>query len=254
MFDLVIGFFLVKGYNKAVGFSRLRKFNYPFRTNPAWFVFFFLTAQRSFGCLRIQSNKYMQDQQDALPALPISREQPGSTTRKRTTTDSEWGANKRMRKRLHVQPELDSPSAPEAAIHMDWEGVYLPYTVLREIPSSGGTTPWVPSPGVPQSTNANVMTPLHILPRCSLDSSTGQEERDDFSVSDTTPLPLNHLEDLPERRRLVEAYFYALPPLISLRVAILRHTYGAEPVSILGRGTPVDRARTDAWGGKWCGI
>jgi hypothetical protein len=188
-----------------------------------------------------------------------------------------------MRKRLHVQPEvcpslgcrvtplaaarrlfvplsdplptqLDSPSAPEAAIHMDWEGVYLPYTVLREIPSSGGTTPWVPSPGVPQSTNANVMTPLHILPRCSLDSSTGQEERDDFSVSDTTPLPLNDLEDLPERRRLVEAYFYALPPLISLRVAILRHTYGAEPVSILGRGTPVDRARTDAWGGKRCGI
>ncbi|KAJ7701608.1 hypothetical protein B0H14DRAFT_3032147 [Mycena olivaceomarginata] len=202
-----------------------------------------------------QSNKeYIQGQQDALPAFPNSREQPGSTTRKRTATDLEWGVNERMRKRLHVQSEIGSSSAPEAATYMDWKGVYLPHTVLREIPSSGVTTPWMPSPGVSHFTNANVMTPLHILPRWFLDSSTGQEERDDSSVCDIPPLPLNHLEDLPEQRRLVEAYSYALPPLISLRVAILRNMYEAEPVSVLGCGTPVSRARMDAWGGKRHGI
>ncbi|KAJ7862572.1 hypothetical protein B0H13DRAFT_1099433 [Mycena leptocephala] len=153
-----------------------------------------------------------------------------------------------MPKRLHVQSEIGSPSPPEAAIHMDWKG-YLPHTVLRETPSSGMTTP---SPGVSHFTNAHVLTPLHILPRWSLDSSTGQEERNDFSVCDIPPLPLNHLEDFPEQRRLVEAYFYAPPPLISLRVTILRNK--AEPISVLGRGTPVDRARMDAWGGKRHGI
>ncbi|KAJ7790971.1 hypothetical protein B0H14DRAFT_2937490 [Mycena olivaceomarginata] len=204
-----------------------------------------------------QSNtEHIQGQQDALPAFPNLREQPRSTTRKRTTTDSEWGVNERMRKRLRVQSEIGSPSAPAAAIHIhvDWKGVYLPHTVPREIPSSGVTTPSMPSPGVSHFTNANVMTPLHILARWSLDNSTGQEERDDFSVCDIPPLPLNHLEDLPEQRRLVEAYFYALPPLISLRVAILRNTYEAEPVSVLGRGTPVDRPRMDAWGAKRHGI
>ncbi|KAJ7879759.1 hypothetical protein B0H14DRAFT_3858332 [Mycena olivaceomarginata] len=199
------------------------------------------------AALASRSNKeYVQGQQDVLPALLSSRAQLASTTRKRTTTDSERGVDETMRKRLHVQPEIGSPSAPAPAMHMDRKGVYLPRTALQEIPPLGA----IPlSPGGPYFTNTNVMTPLHILPRRSLDSSTGQEGRDDFSVTDILRLPLNHSEVLLEQQRLVAAYFYALPILTCLRVSILRNT-GAEPTSVLGRGTPVDRARADAWGGK----
>ena len=169
---------------------------------------------------------------------------------------------------------MKKTSEPKIQIQMGWKGgergagtCVLPKTVLWEILtwSSGVTTPWITGSGtcISYSTNANAMdtTPppsvftRHVLPHWSLPLSAAQEGHDDLSACDLPhpyALLLNHSEHPRVQQQPVGGYFQhcPCPPLISLRVEILRNTYRDVAVSVLGRGTPVEPARMAAWGGK----
>ncbi|KAJ7936317.1 hypothetical protein B0H13DRAFT_1853385 [Mycena leptocephala] len=160
-----------------------------------------------------QSNKGdIQGQHDALPAFLNSREQPGSTRRKRTTTDSEWGENAEA-----LAYWLPIPA--EAAIHMDWERVSATYRSARDTIIRDDYA----KPRRLSFYKRHVLTPLHTCPAGLSIARLARRSVMTSQSCDIPPLPLNHLEDFPEQRRLVEAYFYAPPPLISLRVTILRN-------------------------------
>ncbi|KAJ7934136.1 hypothetical protein B0H13DRAFT_2497682 [Mycena leptocephala] len=90
---------------------------------------------------------------------------------------------------------------------------------------------------------------------CCKHKPAAQEGHDDLSACDLPhpyALLLNHSEHPRVQQQPVGEYFqhFHCPPLISLRVAILKNTCRDAAVSVLGRGTPVDPARMAAWGGK----
>ncbi|KAJ7442783.1 hypothetical protein B0H11DRAFT_2347583 [Mycena galericulata] len=193
--------------------------------------------------------------------------------RKRNSTVGEIDQRTRKRLRIQSSEKMGSPptplvikkktSEPRIQIQMserDAGTCVLPKTVLWETltRSSGVTVPWITRPGtcISYSANANVYaTPApsvflrHVSPHWSLPPSAGQERLHDLSERD---LPHPYALLLNHSVHPVGGYFqhFHCPPLISLRVAILRNMYQEVPASVLGRGTPVDPARMAAWGGK----
>ncbi|KAJ7923848.1 hypothetical protein B0H13DRAFT_1979153 [Mycena leptocephala] len=218
------------------------------------------------------------------PSSPTSLEsESGPTTRKRNSTEGE--IDERMRKRLRIQSsaKIGSPptplvmkktSEPKIQIQMGWKGgerdagtCVLPKAVLWETltRTSGVTVPWITGPGtcISYSANANAMDVTsppsvfmrHVSPHWSVPLSAAQEGHDDLPACDLLhpyAFLLNHSEHPRVQQQPVGGYFqhFYRPPLISLRVAILKNTYRDAAVSVLGRGMPVDPARMAAWGGK----